>query len=370
LRREPARAVAELHAAIDQPDPGLIVFFCSSDFDLEALAAAIRDRFGERGVIGCTTAGEITPAGYMHGSITGFSMSAADCRAVSELIPGLSDFQMVRGHEASERLVSAFMRDDRDLNPADTFALLLTDGMSTNEEPLVAAIHQRLQSVPLLGGSAGDDLRLDRTHVYHRGRFHPDAALLTLVKTARPFRIFKCQHFVGSDTRMVVTQADPARRVVIQINAEPAGREYARIAGLDMRQLTPMTFAENPVLVKVGGDYYVRSIQKLNDDGSLTFFCAIDEGVVFTLARRRDLIADLQGNFDAVRRELGPPDLVIGFDCILRSLEAERRQVKHIAGRIMAENNVIGFGTYGEQLSAMHVNQTFTAIAFGAARPG
>jgi hypothetical protein len=29
------------------------------------------------------------------------------------------------------------------------------------------------------------------------------------------------------------------------------------------------------------------------------------------------------------------------------------------------ENNVVGFGTYGEQYRSMHLNQTFTGIAFG-----
>jgi hypothetical protein len=32
-------------------------------------------------------------------------------------------------------------------------------------------------------------------------------------------------------------------------------------------------------------------------------------------------------------------------------------------GKIMADNLVCGFGTYGEQYNAMHNNQTFTAVA-------
>ncbi len=105
----------------------------------------------------------------------------------------------------------------------------------------------------------------------------------------------------------------------------------------------------------------------LNDDGSLTFFCAIDEGVVLTLARREDIVANLDAFFRKVRHDVGVPQLVIGFDCILRSLEAEKRQVKHQLGRILSANNVVGFCTYGEQFGAMHVNQTFTAVAIGEA---
>ena len=57
---------------------------------------------------------------------------------------------------------------------------------------------------------------------------------------------------------MVVTEADPVARIVTEINAEPAGREYARLVGLDVDKLTPMIFATHPVVVKVGGRYYTR----------------------------------------------------------------------------------------------------------------
>ena len=38
------------------------------------------------------------------------------------------------------------------------------------------------------------------------------------------------------------------------------------------------TTDDHPVTVTLGGSVFVRSIQKVNPDGSLTFFCAIDEG--------------------------------------------------------------------------------------------
>ncbi len=64
-------------------------------------------------------------------------------------------------------------------------------------------------------------------------------------------------------------------------------------------------------------------------------------------------------------RTIGPPQLVLGCDCILRRLESEREGFKDQIGRIFTANNVIGFATYGEQFNAMHLNQTFTGIAIG-----
>jgi hypothetical protein len=127
-----------------------------------------------------------------------------------------------------------------------------------------------------------------------------------------------------------------------------------------------MVFAAHPVVVNVGGVCYVRSIQKVNPDGSLTFFCAIDEGIVLTIARGIDMVENLEQAFAAVRREIGPPAVVLGCECILRHIEAGQRHLLDRIGAVLAANNVVGFATYGEQFNAMHVNQTFTAVALGA----
>ena len=370
LSRDPAEAAGELHAAITQPDIGLAVFFCSAGYDLDLLAAEIDRRFADVDIIGCTTAGEITPVGYRDGAITGFSIAAADCSAVVARIDGLAGFQIAGGQHIADALIARLAERDGGAHLRHSFAMLLIDGMSANQETVLSAIHGRMGGIPIVGGSAGDDLRLQRTHVYHKGRFHTDAALLTLVRIRQPVKMFHSQHFYGTDTRMVVTAADPVRRIVSEINAEPAVAEYARIIGLDMNQLTPAIFAEHPVMVKVGGDFYVRSIQRANADGSLSFFCAIDAGVVLRLARHEDIVQQLRALFGAIRAEIGPPELVIGFDCVLRNLEAERRQLRHVAGRILTENNVVGFSSYGEQFAGMHVNQTFTGVAIGRIQGG
>src|SRR5262249_5657922 len=131
-------------------------------------------------------------------------------------------------------------------------------------------------------------------------------------------------------------------------------------------KLTPFIFARHPVVVSVGNTPYVRSIQKMNDDQSIQFACAIDEGIVLTVARGLDMVRNLEAAFADVRARIGPPSLVLGCDCILRFLEAQELGLRERIGQIMIENNVVGFATYGEQFNAMHVNQTFTGVALGA----
>ena len=123
------------------------------------------------------------------------------------------------------------------------------------------------------------------------------------------------------------------------------------------------------MVVRIGGAYFVRSIQKVNPDESLTFFCAIDEGIVLTVARGVDLVDNLQGLFAGIRRDLGTPQLTLACDCVLRFLECDQKGLTDSVGRILAANNTVGFSTYGEQFHAMHVNQTFTGVALYPPEP-
>ena len=88
--------------------------------------------------------------------------------------------------------------------------------------------------------------------------------------------------------------------------------------------------------------------------------------MVLTLGLHEDMIDSLRRFFQQLHAELGDPALVVGFNCVLRNLEAESRQTKHLVSQIMMANKVIGFGTYGEQFAAMHVNQTFTGLYIGS----
>ena len=113
------------------------------------------------------------------------------------------------------------------------FAFLLVDGLSVREDELVAAIAPGLGPVPLFGGSAGDGHRFGRTFVSVGGAALRHAAVLCLIRTDREIEVFSLDHLRPGTTRMVVTEADPRARIVRQINAEPAAREYARVLGKD-----------------------------------------------------------------------------------------------------------------------------------------
>ncbi len=338
----------------------LVMLFVAATADMAAIARLAEATFGAVPVIGCSTAGEIAGSGYLDGHIVavGFRSDAFIARTV--LIGDLYDLNVAEIGELTVRMRGELAHQRPDWT--SEFSCLLTDGLARREDQLMSALRFGLGNTPLFGGSAGDGLDFRRTAILSGGEVHENAAVLTLMRTRCPVRVFNIDHFETTDVKMVVTSADPERRIVHELNAEPAATEYARLVGLVPEQLSPFVFASYPVVVSVGGKHHVRAIRRDEGNGDLSFFSAIDEGLVLTLARPMDMVAHLEG---ALAELACParPEAIIAFDCVYRRLEADERQSARLISRLLAEHDVVGFNTYGEQFNSVHVNQTFTGIA-------
>jgi hypothetical protein len=243
------------------------------------------------------------------------------------------------------------------------FGILLVDGLSKMEEELAAELGRQLPDIPIVGGSAGDDLRLRETHVWYKDEFHSDAAILALVTTDLPFCPLQVHHFIPGKRSLEITSADPKNRTIFQINGESAALAYADLVDVSLSDLNSNVFSKHPLLLERDGKYYVRSIQRANSDGSLIMYSAIEAGQKPWIAEPRDPLAVLGEAFNGLPEDTREPALVIGFDCVLRRLEFEQRRIDSAVGKFMAEHNVIGFCTYGEQYNGLHINQTFTGVA-------
>lgn len=357
-------AIAGIAPLLNAGAIGQLLVFFSPHYPAEALSAALSRHFPGVPVAGCTTAGEITPAGFTEGSLVVLAFPRTGFRFVSSVITDVRNLTVERAADTVRALRVKLDRASRGVR-ANRFALSFIDGLSRSEEKIVSALGWALNDIPLVGGSAGDDFALTATTLLHNGETYRDAALLVIVETDRAVEPFKHDHFEPTALKMVVTASDSESRTVWELNAEPAAYEYAGMAGIDAGGLTRMSFAAHPVVVKIGGDYYCRSIQKVNDDGSLTFFCAIDDGVVLTVARPRDMVASVTAEFERLNAAVGRLDLVLAFECVLRRVDAENRQISHVLSDLYRRNNVVGFHTYGEQYRSMHLNQTFTGVAIG-----
>lgn len=358
----------DLARQLIHPHLGFVLFFCSAEYDLPALGDALQQYFGGVRLVGCTSAGEITAQGYSRSCVSAIGFDHRSFSIACELIDEMERFSLIDAQQLVERLGSACRSNSLAPIKGHSFALTLLDGLSSREEQVLAALSAAFGSIPHFGGSAGDDNHLSDTHVYYDGRFHSGAAIVVLVNSWLDFEVFTTHHILPNGEKLVVTRADSNGRRVFELNAEPAAEEYARLIGVPVAELDHRLFAAHPLAVRINEQYYVRSIQKVNDDLSLTFYCAVENGIVLTAMKPGPLMPNLEALFRRLEQRLGPPLLTIGCDCFLRRLEIEANGVSEQVSAFLRRQQVIGFNTYGEQFNGMHINQTFTGVAIG--RPG
>jgi hypothetical protein len=359
-------AVARLAAQLG-PDLVQAFLFIDAEADFDRIIAEAQVALAPAHVVACTTAGEISDIGYTEGEIVAAGLPEAYFATASLLVTDLD--RLDPSEFVGEVIRTRMALDARAMHFPHAFAFVVVDGLSRCEDRLMATLASGMSSMPVFGGSAGDGVRFDRTRVAMDGKSYRNAAVVTFVRTACPVRVFSLDHLEPGNVRMVVTRADPAQRIVREINARPAAREYARILGKNPDYLSQFTFAAHPLVVRVGGRHHVRAIQRVTEDGALVFFSAIDEGLVLTLAKVGDIAGHLEQALDELAAD-GPIDTILACDCILRRIEATQKQAVRRVSELLGAHNVVGFNTYGEQVGAKHVNHTMTGVAIFAPGTG
>jgi len=366
--KEACRDVAnEILANVKCDEIELLLFHTSTLFDLDTVAKEISARFPHVNIVGCTSAGEFNKNGYGTEKLLAVAFLKNEFSIATALVPNLGEVNFDEAHDIASGLRRALQGRKRRYDTEQHFVISVLDGLTRHEEHFLETFATAFGNIPHLGGSAGDDLKLEATYVFYNGEFHRDAAVLLLVGTGKPFTVFSIDHINSPVSKLVVTHADPESRTVYEINGEPAAQYYASLLGMKAEDLTPDVFSMFPLAVMVGGKYFIRSIQKVDlATNAITFYCAVDIGIILTFVQLGDCIEALESKLDKLRAQLGEPEFVYACDCFLRRLEIQQGKNDHEIRRLQQRYNVAGFNAYGEHIHSVHLNQTFTGVYFAA----
>ena len=367
-------ATAELLRQLGRARAGCLMLFCTPQYDLARLGSALR-RAGCAQVIAATTGRSIGAGGFAARGIDGFFLPAARFKVADALIEDAAIFGLPEARDLARALRARLGRVVAERFP-HLFGVLLVDAEPRCEERLTAALGTELAGVPLVGGSAGDSYfhpggqRSDAARVLDRGAARRGAAVFCLVASATPIHAVSHTHYVPDRRRrVVITEADPTRRLVFEIDGRQAIMAYAKAAGLAHAPRDAADYAPHPLMVRIGGQYFARGLQSVHADGALEFACAMEPGMVLTVARPGDMVRDLAAMFTGMRAAIGPPELVIGFECSARAVEMERAGLSASVSQVFADNSVVGFCTLGEQFNTVHVNNSFTCVGIAGETP-
>lgn len=362
------QALAEVSRDLCCTDACLSLVFLGTDLSNEQLQAELVNSFGDAPVIVCTTAGEISPGGFQLGSVCGVSFPKSLFSSSICEIEKVDEFSDETMHKLRSSLQASEAQRLKLGATAKSIALLFIDGMSRQEEYVASYLSLLLKGIPLVGGSAGDNMTFQRARIFCDGKVRQSSAVVAFLTTKVPFRIFKTQHFSKGEQPLVVTSANAETRRIYEINGEMAATAYAKAIGVKRGELKSEVFSANPLVINIGGELYVRSIKEINDDDSFTLFCSIEEGLVLTIANKHSLVDETEKVFGALESELGTLELSLFFECIHRRIEiesfSEAAKAKYFD--FYKRVNALGFYTYGEQYCGLHINQTLTGVAFGS----
>ncbi|GBP03580.1 Methyl-accepting chemotaxis protein McpG [Eumeta japonica] len=178
---------------------------------------------------------------------------------------------------------------------------------------------------PAIGGSAGGKITFDGTWIGAGGRVLQGKAVIVFCQIAagKSFAPFKSQNFTPREQSWLIAEADPIARTVTSV-FNRQGQQQPFVASLcehlncTEAQLTErlkgLTFG-----VKVGGEYFIRSIAKI-ESGGVQFFCDLEFGDRLFLMEEKDFKQATQQEWQAFTARHGKPAAILMNDCILRRL--------------------------------------------------
>ena len=334
-------------------DARLVVVFASDAHDLTALSAGISDVAGDVPLIGCSTAGEIAQSGPGDAGVVvmvlggpGFSIATAAASA--------TDVGLLRAGE----VVAECAEQVRD-RPYRTL-LLLSDGLAGDQEELVRGAYRVLGAeVPLVGGCAGDDLRMTQTSQVFGRQVLTGSVVAAAIGSDGPVGIGVDHGWRRVGSPMLVT--DSVENRVLSLDDEPALDVYLRRldappeAATDPAAFTRFALTHPLGLSRRSGEE-VRFVAEANfEDRSLGCVARVPRGGLawFMEGDETSVLQATDAACESALSALGgqAPIGMLAFDCIARrgvlgdeGITAEvERIAKHVGGA-----PVTGFYTYGE----------------------
>jgi len=352
-------AVFELMCKFGHNNMRMLVYFASTRYDPGELSSKMQNAFPESTVFGCSSAGEIVSGKMLSGSIVAMAFDIETLPEVKvEVVENISNLRnLTKQFNSFENYFgNAISR----MNPYHYLGIILVDGLSQQEDKLLDIIRDK-SNIFFIGGSAGDDFEFRSTYVYANGKAYTDAAVIALLKPAKPFDLIKTQSTREMGVKLVVTKVNKDKQEVIEFNHKPAVAAYAEALGVPDDELAAC-FPSHPLELKINGESYIRSPYHICGNG-IRLSSRSTKGMTLCLLELTDVIDDTKQAILLSKKRLGNISGIILFNCAHRALTLKKRNQNNEYAAIFNNVPTVGFNTYGEQYNR-HTTQSATMIVF------
>ena len=356
----------KLHKNLDSYNA--VIFLAAIDYDFPLLSQKIKEKFPNAEVLGTSTAGEFSDAGFTEGSIILTTMHDLSTKVKGVFIDHASKYPIAYKDDIEAALKACGINIADPNSHRDAFALEFTNAIYNAEETILSNFYAIIKNdrFPLAGATAGYTGNTPKSFVSYNGKSTQDGAVMLFVKTRCKFDIRQEDIFNPTGKQIYVTKADTMRRELHTLNGRPATTVYAEQLGVSESQAAQQTF-ENPFGRFVNGSIHIAALASLTSDKKITSFARITPNSTLEMMHIGDALQKADQTCEGIRSAIPHPKFTLLMTCITRTLYFDRSGMKPaIIGKYKNTfPTFCGFSCYGEQIGRIHCNQTLVSLVIG-----
>lgn len=343
-------------AALAGRTASLVVVFCPATIDLAAMLEGVRAEAGDVPLIGCTGRSQYAADGPVEPAVVVSALGGEGFEISTSAATNVSAGQRAAGEKVAEA-VQALTREHGIL-------LLLSDGLAGEQHDLVRGAYSVVgATIPLVGGSASDDLTYECTSQFFSDadgvHVLSDAVVAAAIGSDAPIGIGVAHGWRKVGDPMVVTSSDGGH--VRTLDDQPALDVF-----LDRVGATRAATEDAPAFAKFAMSHPLGMSRRKGEDirvihggdpadGSIFCLADVPQGALLWMMEtdQQGLVSSVDDAYDESLAPLGgiPPLGFLAFDCAARHQflgpEGLSKELERLVGRA-ASAPLAGFYTYGE----------------------
>lgn len=351
--------------------PALVIVFTSPCFDLQELLAGIRSVTGDAQLIGATGSGEIIQGMYLGfgGGVGLLALTSGPYRF------GLASASNVIGR--LDQVGQDIARNSKkQAGPSCHAALMLLSDCLVGDlqELFKGAYRVTGPAVSITGGAAGDELKFERTFVFHNDKVVEEGVVGLWIASEHPLLVVTRHGWEPLGIPLLVTRAEGTE--IVELGGRPAAEAYEEQLGIAPGKLRPEDFWNTSIMHPFGllqsdGTMVIRVARSKTPEGTLRIQgCVPPTGsAVQVMTSSTEALLNITEEVEEALRIGSDVSVLLIFSCAARAVifgnrtAEETTRLQHAAKRIPT----FGFHCCGEFARTAGVlgthNATLTALA-------
>ncbi len=247
------------------------IIFANADMDVQKVLEGVKSVFGNKPVIGCTSSGGIVvPDGFITGDAYCGMMSFAG----DDLIMGAAGYE--KGKETARELGKKIAREaitNAGIKKVPSYFYMVAS--PKEEEEYLKGIQDVIGNVPFFGGSAADNTIEGKWSIFCNDKVFRDGCAVLFFYAKNECKSVFTGAYEETKNAGVITKIN-GKRILSEIDGEPALKKYAEWLGKDVEELKGINLLKEAILNPLGTKDVLGNITVIreplvgNDDLSMS----------------------------------------------------------------------------------------------------